>query len=133
MNAQEMNVYEKPIKNISSYNFEEIDFYDKKTKLSGTLISPKTDYDKIVIITPGTGADTRHSHYILTEKLLENGIAVYRYDDRGIGKSKGRYQRQVKINSRDLYYAFHNLKNIPALSLKKIGVIGHSMGGLCSY
>ena len=42
-----------------------------KNLLKTPIITQKTNYDKIVIIAPGSGPDTRNSHYILTEELLE--------------------------------------------------------------
>jgi len=127
--AQEMNDHEKAIQNPADYIFHKIDFMDHKTQLSGTLITPKGDYNKVVIIAPGSGRDTRNCHYILAETLLKKGIAIYRYDDRGVGKSEGRYKKNVKINIRDLNHAFENLKKIDFLKSKKIGIIGHSIGG----
>lgn len=124
----------KEIGNIEQYNFKEIDFLDSEnnTKLSGTLIFPKTEYSKIAIIIPGSGKDTRNSHYVLVEELLKNGIAVYRFDDRGVGKSGGIVNFSVDQIITDLYYAFDNIKKIDTLSKKSIGLIGHSLGGIAT-
>ena len=129
--GQDFLVFEKKINNEENYNFQNIDFFDteENIKLSGTLISPKSDYSKIVIIAPGSGKDTRNSHYILTEEFLKNGIAVYRYDDRGFGKSEGKYNISINDNNNDLYYAFQNLRLNETLVQKKIGILGHSLGG----
>jgi len=64
MSAQERKVFEKKINNIDNYSFQEIDFFvtKKKIKLGGTLITPKTEYSKIVIIASGSGRNTRYSH-----------------------------------------------------------------------
>jgi hypothetical protein len=80
--AQEIYTYEKQIDNIEKYLSTELETENKNDNviLKGTLIEPKTYYTKVVIIVPGSGKDTRNSHYKLTEKLLENNIAVYRYD-----------------------------------------------------
>lgn len=129
--GQDFLVFEKKINNEENYTFQDIDFFDteENIKLSGTLISPKSDYSKIVIIAPGSGKDTRNSHYILTEEFLKNGIAVYRYDDRGFGKSEGKYNISINDNNNDLYYAFQNLRLNETLVQKKIGILGHSLGG----
>ncbi|CAM4298635.1 alpha/beta hydrolase [Flavobacterium terrigena] len=132
VNAQDIFKYEKEINDTAQYDFEEIDFQnlDEKIKLSGTLIKPRLDFDKIVIIVPGSGKDTRNSHYILAEELLKNNIAVYRFDERGVGKSEGKYSELAKDLSNDLNCAFKDLQK--KYSTKKIGVIGHSLGGVAT-
>lgn len=132
LNAQNIFKYEKEISNSELYDFEEIDFQnvDDKIKLSGTLIKPKSDFDKIVIIVPGSGQDTRHSHFILAEELLKNNIAVYRFDERGVGKSEGKYSELAKDLANDLNIAFKELQT--KYSNKKIGIIGHSLGGIAT-
>lgn len=130
-NAQEIFKYEKRADSTGIHNHTEISFYNEveKTYLSGTLIGPD-NYQKIAVIIPGSGKDTRHSHYILAERLLDNGIAVFRFDERGIGKSGGKYSELAKGLSQDLYFAFHHLsKNY---SDKKVGFIGHSLGGIAA-
>lgn len=132
--AQKDLDFEKEIKNANSYNFEKIDFIDSENneKLSGTLITPKTDYAKIVIIVPGSGKNTKNSHYILSEELLKNNIAVYRFDDRGVGESEGNINFSIDQIIRDLYFAFNNIKKVNHLSQKSIGILGHSLGGIAT-
>jgi len=132
--AQKSNDFEKELQNADRYNFEEINFIDAEdnTKLSGTLIFPKTDYSKIVVIVPGSGKNTRNSHYILAEELLKKGIAVYRFDDRGVGKSGGEVNFSVDQIIKDLYYALDNIQKNDSLSKKEIGVLGHSLGGIAT-
>lgn len=132
VNAQNIFKYEKEISNSELYDFEEIEFQnpDDKIKLSGTLIKPKLDFDKIVIIVPGSGQDTRHSHFILAEELLKNNIAVHRFDERGVGKSEGKYSELAKDLASDLNIAFKELQT--KYSSKKIGIIGHSLGGIAT-
>lgn len=132
--AQKNNDFEREIQNADQYNFEEINFIDSEdnTRLSGTLIFPKTEYSKIVVIVPGSGNDSRNSHYILAEELLKNGIAVYRFDDRGVGKSGGKINFSVDQIIKDLYYALDNIQKTDSLSKKQIGVLGHSLGGIAT-
>ncbi|SHL85359.1 Lysophospholipase, alpha-beta hydrolase superfamily [Flavobacterium saccharophilum] len=132
--AQKSYDFGKEIQNADQYNFEEINFIDSEdnTKLSGTLIFPKTEYSKIVVIVPGSGNDTRNSHYILAEELLKNGIAVYRFDDRGVGKSGGKANFSVDQIIKDLYYALDNIQKNDSLHKKQIGVAGHSLGGIAT-
>lgn len=135
--AQNILAYEKEISNKDDYNWEEINFKvpDKKEsiELSGTLLSPKTDWKTAVIIIPGSGADTRNSHYRLTEELLKNNIAVYRYDERGMGKSGGKFNPvnyTISKMSEELGICIQTLRQDKSLSGKQIGLLGHSQGGM---
>lgn len=132
--GQNIYEYERKIKNDSIYGFEEIEFLNsvENIKISGTLISPRSDYQKIVIIVPGSGKDTRHSHPKLTEFLLKNDIAVYRFDERGVGKSEGEYSTKVTPLITDLKFCVDYFKEHESYTDKKIGVLGHSLGGLAS-
>jgi alpha-beta hydrolase superfamily lysophospholipase len=133
--AQEVYTYEKQISNLQNYISTEIDTenLEDKVVLKGTLIEPKSNYTTVVIIVPGSGIDTRNSHYRLTEKLLENNIAVYRYDERGCGLSTGKFNTiSYTINDmiNDLKFVYLNIKNQKTVVGKKIGLLGHSLGGM---
>ena len=134
VNSQNIYDYEKEINNKENYNFKEIDFRntDENITLSGTLITPKTDFAKIVIIVPGSGRDTRYAHYVLAEEFLKNGIAVYRFDERGIGKSEGKFSASATTLTNDLTFAILELRKLEFTKSHKIGVLGHSMGGIAS-
>lgn len=135
--AQTILAHEKEVSNKGDYNSEEISFKvaDKKEpiELSGTLLSPKSDWQNLIIIVPGSGADTRNSHYKLTEALLQNNIAVYRYDERGMGKSGGKFNAvnyTITQMAEELGSCIQTLKKNQSLSGKKLGVLGHSQGGM---
>jgi pimeloyl-ACP methyl ester carboxylesterase len=132
--SQEIMNYEKEISNKDNYEFYDYTVLQNKDsiKLAGTLITPKTNYDKIVFIVPGSGKDTKNSHFILTEFLLKNNIAVFRYDERGVGKSEGAFDVFYTINdmTNDFQSVFNELVLTEKFVNKKIGLIGHSYGGL---
>jgi alpha/beta superfamily hydrolase len=132
--AQTMFSHEGEIADKDKYVFSEIDFYNYSDdlKLSGTLIAPMSTYKKVVIILPGSGKDTRNSHYKLTEAFLKSGIAVYRFDERGVGKSQGRFTTALSGLTYDLAYAIQHLRSQETLQDKQIGVLGHSLGGMAS-
>lgn len=134
IHAQEIMPYEGEISNSDEYVFHEIDVSQEKEgfKLSGTLITPSTDYEKVVILVPGAGKDSRHSHHILTQELLKNRIAVFRYDERGVGKSGSEYNLKYGISKKttDLYYVMQELMSDSLIRGKRLGLIGHSEGGL---
>jgi len=130
--SQEIFSYERKIDTLKLYNHQEYKFLNDadKINLSGTLIAPRTEYSKVAIIIPGSGKDTRYSHFILAEKLLEAGVAVFRFDERGAGKSEGKYSELASDLSMDLKYCYDGL--LHELPDKKIGFIGHSLGGMAA-
>jgi len=132
--AQTIFSHEREIKGKDKYVFSEIDFYNQNDdlKLSGTLIAPKSTYKKVIIILPGSGKDTRNSHFKLTEEFLKKGIAVYRFDERGVGKSEGKFTTTISGLTYDLAYAIKHLRAETKLKDKQIGVLGHSLGGMAS-
>ena len=132
--SQNMFEYEQEINNKENYKFREVDFQntDENIKLSGTLITPKTNYNKIVVIVPGSGRDTRYAHFVLAEEFLKNGIAVYRFDERGIGKSEGEFNTCATSLINDLTFAILELRKLDLTKFHKIGVLGHSLGGIAS-
>lgn len=130
------------VPNKENYSFTTIRFnvpaFHWKQKIDsvyfeGSLITPKTGFDKVVIIKPGTGYNTRNTHSPLAETLLDNNIAVFRYDERGMGNSQGVAADMLNtatMMGAELARAFQTLKGRTELKDKKIGVIGHSMGGV---
>ena len=136
-NAQNIFDYEQRIELSEDYKRQEIGFTSSEDgiELSGTFIYPVEEFDKVVIIVPGSGKDSRHSHFDVAKEFLLNKIAVYRFDERGIGESAGKYQRNNETAStlmKDVIGAFEKLKSLEILSNKKIGILGHSLGGIAS-
>lgn len=123
------------------YIVEEIDIHNPKTNitLSGTLTAPY-DFkcDKVVILVSGSGAQNRdeeilgHKPFlVLSDYLTRNGIAVIRYDDRGFGKSTGDFASATTYDfSLDAESVVEFINNDERLKGKKIGIIGHSEGGM---
>ena len=130
--SQNIFDYEREIRNKENFDFQEITFQnkDEDLQLSGTLITPLSDFSKIVIIVPGSGKDTRYAHFILTEELLKRGNAVFRFDERGTGKSEGKYSELATGLSNDLRFAVYDLQK--KYTDKNFGVIAHSLGGIAT-
>ena len=123
------------------YTSEDVTFTNDKfnIKLAGTLTIPKGDgpFPAVVLIT-GSGAQNRNEELmghkpflVIADYLSRNGIAVLRYDDRGVGRSQGNYATATSADlATDAEAAYNYLKNNPKISLKGIGLMGHSDGGL---
>ena len=133
-NAQNIFDYEQKIELSEDLVSQEVEFTNLEdgVVLSGSLIYPTKGFNKVVIIVPGSGKDTRHSHFVLAEEFLSNQIAVYRFDERGVGKSGGRYDQTASCLENDVIYAFKKLESLEILSNKEIGILGHSLGGIAS-
>jgi fermentation-respiration switch protein FrsA (DUF1100 family) len=124
------------------YADEEVTFENKPAgvKFAGTLTLPKGKgpFPAAVLIT-GSGAHDRNESLlghrpflVLADHLTRHGIAVLRYDDRGVGGSTG--GDKLAVTSADLaddaLAAVAFLKGRPEIDPEKIGLIGHSEGGI---
>jgi pimeloyl-ACP methyl ester carboxylesterase len=123
------------------YYTEDVNFTNQtdKVTLSGTLSMPKEKGSfPAVILVSGSGPQDRdeallgHKPFlVLADYLTRQGFAVLRYDDRGFGKSTGNFSTSNSSDfARDAYAAVQYLKTRKEINKKKIGVIGHSEGGM---
>ena len=124
-----------------SYYSENVNFENTadNIKLSGTLTLPKKEGKfPVAIIISGSGPQNRdgemfgHKPYlVLADQLTKNGIGVLRYDERGVGESQGNFETAA-INefSSDVKAAINYLKTRKEVNASKIGLIGHSIGGV---
>jgi pimeloyl-ACP methyl ester carboxylesterase len=131
---------QEPIKPYSYYS-EDISFENKKAgiSLAGTLTLPKKDgVFPVVILISGSGPQNRdeellgHKPFlVLSDFLTKNGIAVLRFDDRGTGKSSGDFKEATTFDfAKDVEYAIEYLQKRKEINKDKIGLIGHSEGGI---
>ena len=123
------------------YTVEEIAFLNvlDSVTLAGTLTYPKTgtDFPAVILIT-GSGPQNRNEEilghkpfWVLADYLTNHGIAVLRYDDRGIGESTGDFSNATTVDfAKDVSAAVNFLKTRKEINTKKIGLIGHSEGGV---
>ncbi len=127
------------------YKEEEVTFESKGgVKLAGTLTYPSSgeNFPAVVMVT-GSGPQNRdeeimgHKPFlVIADYLTRQGIAVLRYDDRGTNSSTGDYAKATTLdNADDALAGIKFLETIPIaigkkINSKKIGVIGHSEGGI---
>ncbi|WP_405199308.1 alpha/beta hydrolase family protein [Christiangramia sp. LLG6405-1] len=130
--------YEKEIAESENYEQVEITFRNhiEDINLYGTLIKPsKTKFEKMIIIVPGSGLDTRNNHFLLTEYFLSKNIAVFRYDERGVNMSEGNNSNVtygVTEMTEDLISSVEVLNEKFKDKNIKLGLLGHSLGGLAT-
>lgn len=123
------------------YQIENISFpsLDKSITLSGTLTLPD-DLKKhpAVVLIAGSGPSNRdeeifgHKPFaVIADYLTRQGLAVLRYDKRGIGESTGSLRKATTLNlAEDVEASIQFLRNHPNIQSNNIGLIGHSEGGI---
>jgi uncharacterized protein len=125
------------------YIEKEIRFINRKDniRLNGTLTLPdeKGKYP-VVILIAGSGPLNRDEEYlghkpflVLSDYLTSRGIAVLRYDKRQFDLPVRKFYQNTTIKfADDVIAAVDYLKLNPNIDPTKIGLIGHSEGGVVS-
>ncbi|MCK9641174.1 MAG: alpha/beta fold hydrolase [Prolixibacteraceae bacterium] len=123
------------------YYSEEVTFPNAKAgiTLAGTLTMPAKEgkFPAVILIT-GSGPQNRdeelmgHKPFlVVSDYLTRQGISVLRYDDRGVGQSKGIFKTATTVDfASDVESAIAYLKGRKEIDPKKIGLVGHSEGGI---
>ncbi len=130
------------------YETEEVMFRNERDSatLAGTLTwpvgyNPKSKQKPLVaLFVTGSGQENRdeeiydHKPFlVIADYLARQGIASLRYDDRATGASKGGDVRNATSEdfARDAAAGLEYLRSRKAFS--KVGIIGHSEGGLIGF
>ena len=123
------------------YREEEVAYANKAAgnTLAGTLTLPQGPgpFPAVVLIV-GSGAHDRdesllgHKPFlVLSDYLTRKGIAVLRYDKRGVAKSTGNYATATTVDfAADARAGVDFLKTRSEIDPRRIGLIGHSEGGI---
>jgi pimeloyl-ACP methyl ester carboxylesterase len=124
------------------YVSEDVFFTNTKAglTLAGTFTKPASGPSAFaaVVLVSGSGPQDRdesvfgHRPFlVLSDFLTKNGVAVLRYDDRGTGKSGGKYQTATTEDfTSDAAAAAEYLRSRKDVQPGRIGLIGHSEGAL---
>ena len=122
------------------YESREVRFPHRKAgiTLAGTLTLPKGKgpFPALILIS-GSGPQDRDSSiaghkpfWVIADALSRRGIAVLRYDERGIGKSTGDFSKATSLDlSLDAESGLDFLKSLKEIDQRQIGLMGHSEGG----
>ena len=136
---------QRPQTPLPPYAFEEqtiaTDFTDSQVNpvhLEGTLTYPRTGgpFPTLVLVS-GSGQQNRDEELfqhrpflVLADYLAKRGIAVLRYDDRGVGASTGSLDSaDTRLFSEDAEAMLRALKGNPHVDPARLGIGGHSEGG----
>lgn len=112
---------------------EEVTFLSEGQKVAGILHLPGKKNPPCVIASHGLLSSKESEKYIaLGERLSQEGIAMLRFDFRGIGESEGRMEDDtVTRRVMDLASATEFVRSRRDLS-SRIGLLGSSLGGYVS-
>lgn len=124
------------------YDSEDVTFANAQAPgvtLAGTLTIPRGDgpFPAVVLVT-GSGPQNRNEELlthkpflVLSDYLTRHGIAVLRYDDRGVAKSTGNFATATSADlATDALAAVEFLKTRSRIDPARIGIAGHSEGGI---
>ncbi len=107
--------------------------------LAGTLTIPQgSGKFPVAILITGSGPQNRdeeifgHKPFlVIADHLTKLGIAVLRFDDRGVNESTGNFTEATTADfATDVESAIGYLKTRPDIDKKQIGLVGHSEGGI---
>lgn len=123
------------------YDEQEIVYMNREAlcRLAGTLTWPREGWPcPAVLLISGGGAQDRDGvlmghrpFWVLADYLTRRGIAVLRVDDRGMGASGCDLSQATSEDfAQDALAGVEFLKNRPEIDPHRIGLIGHSEGGI---
>lgn len=117
----------------------EVTFSHDSISLGGTLSLPDGSgpFPAIVLVT-GSGPQDRNEEILgfrpfalIADSLRRAGVAVLRYDDRGVGKSTGTYAAAITDDfAADADAALRFLRGRKEIDPARVGLLGHSEGGM---
>jgi pimeloyl-ACP methyl ester carboxylesterase len=111
----------------------------EEVTLAATLTIPAGggSYPAVVLIS-GSGPQDRDESilehkpfWVIADYLTRRGVAVLRYDDRGVGKSTGEFASATSLDfASDARAAYEYLRAQARIDASKVGLCGHSEGGI---
>ncbi|MBS0636431.1 MAG: alpha/beta hydrolase [Verrucomicrobia bacterium] len=138
LQTHQRNRYQEP-KLPFPYLVEEVSYGNAEVSLSGTLTLPKTagPFPAVILIHGSSRLDRDETilghkpFLVLADYFTRHGIAVLRFDKRGVGKSTGSYDNAtIEDFCDDVAKGVEYLKSRPEISGSQIGLVGHSEGGI---
>ena len=124
-----------------AYKSEDVEYNNADNSLAygATITIPegKGPFPAAVLIT-GSGPQDRdetimeHKIFaVIADHLTKKGFIILRVDDRGVGKSTGQFSISTSEDfAKDVSSSVDYLLSRPEVDKKKIGLIGHSEGGM---
>ncbi|HEY6563746.1 MAG TPA: alpha/beta fold hydrolase [Pirellulaceae bacterium] len=124
-----------------AYQSEDVKFENSAAgiQLAGTLVIPAGDGPfPAVVLVSGSGPQDRDEEIfqhrpflVIADYLARHGIASLRYDDRGTHKSTGDFAAATTADfASDTRAALAYLRDRQGVDRKRLGIVGHSEGGM---
>lgn len=124
----------------TNYIVEKVTFNNGDVTLAGTLTRPAVEgQHPAVVLMTGTGPQDRDEVIVsgfrifqqIADYLTQQGIAVLRYDDRGVAASGGVHsEASIYDFASDAAAAIAYLESRADINPNQTGVLGHSEGGV---
>jgi hypothetical protein len=129
------------------YQSRDVEYWnaDKTIRFGASLTYPNADpgnpaqkgFPAVILIT-GSGQQDRdetlygHKPFaVIADNLTKHGFLVLRVDDRGMGKTTGDFSQATSLDfAKDVEAGLDFLEAQPEVDKEKIGLIGHSEGGM---
>ena len=127
-----------------NYRIEEVTFTNVQegNTLTGILTIPEGDgpFPAMVLVS-GSGQQNRDEElmnhrpfWVIADYCARHGVAVLRYDDRGMGGSTGEVENATSLDfSYDAEAAFDFLRKQNHIDASRVGILGHSEGGVINF
>ncbi len=112
-----------------------------RVQLAATLSIPTSAQPvPAVVLISGSGPQDRDEtiaghkpFWVIADHLSRNGIAVLRFDDRGVGESQGDHSTATSVDlASDVEAIIAHLRTHPGIDPRRLGLCGHSEGALIS-
>ncbi len=112
---------------------EKVSFQSEGYKIAGMLHLPDQKNPPCVIASHGLLSSKDSEKYVaLGEQISKEGMAMFRFDFRGIGESEGSEEdNTISKKIADLGAAVDFMRSYPGLG-NRIGLLGSSLGGFLS-
>jgi len=108
----------------------------KGLKLASIINYPSKNekYPTAIILHGFTGYKEEAHLEELAKTLVQNGFTVIRFDASGSGESEGTFEKDYLMSNylEDIKCVYEYVQKLEFVDKDKVGIIGHSMGGLLS-
>jgi hypothetical protein len=112
--------------------------------LAGTLVLPadralaRDGRFPLAVLVTGSGPQNRDEEIlghrpfaVIADALARAGVASFRYDDRGVGRSTGDFAKATGLDlASDADIVVETLRRDPAIDPARVGIVGHSEGAM---
>jgi uncharacterized protein len=139
LTREEVSGKKTPVGAPLPYTEEEVRFEVEGATLAGTLTLPHGGPQPAVVLLSGSGRHDRDQEVagfkmfrVIADRLARDGLAVLRWDDRGVGASTGGslWNYTLENAATDALAGVCFLQRHPAIIAARVGLCGYSEGAL---